>query len=78
MCQCGYLSNMKPVIQIWVKESSLELIKRGQFPSTWWRTYDQIPSSEESIVVCISVSYDWFVQMRDAEKELETKNDFPF
>jgi hypothetical protein len=56
---------MKPVIQIWVKESSLELIKRGQFPSTWWRTYDQIPSSEESNVVCISVTYDWFVQMRD-------------
>ena len=64
---------MKPVIQIWVKESSLELIKRGQFPSTWWRTY--VPNM---FVVCISVSYDWFVQMRDAEKELEKENDLPF
>ena len=69
---------MKPVIQIWVKVSSLELIKRGQFPSTWWRTYDQIPSSEESNVVCLNVTYDWFVQMRDYEKELEKNNDLPF
>lgn len=66
---------MKPVIQIWVKESSLELIKRGQFPSTWWR---REPAAYESIAVCISVTYDWFVQMRDAEKELEKENDLPF
>ena len=73
MCQCGCLSSMKPVIQIWVKESSLELIKRGQFPSTWWR---REPSDDNA--VCINVTYDWFVQMRDAEKELEKKNDLPF
>jgi len=64
---------MKPVVQIWVKESSLELIKRGQFPSTWWR---EAPSEWHAI--CISVTYDWFVQMRDAEKELEKENDLPF
>lgn len=69
---------MKPVIQIWVKEDSLEMIKRGQFPSSWWRTYDQVPSDHEAIVVCTNVTYDWFIQMRDAEKELEKKNDLPF
>jgi hypothetical protein len=69
---------VKPVIQIWVKEDSLEMIKRGQFPSSWWRTYDQVPSDHEAIVVCTNVTYDWFVQMRDAEKELEKKNDLPF
>ena len=75
MCQCGYLSSMKAVIQIWVKESSLEMIKRGQFPSTWWR---REPSDRIDNAVCISVTYDWFVQMRDAEKELEKENDLPF
>ncbi len=75
MCQCGYLSSMKAVIQIWVKESSLELIKRGQFPSTWWR---REPSDRIDNAICISVTYDWFVQMRDAEKELEKENDLPF
>lgn len=63
---------MKPVIQIWVRESSLETIKRGHFPTTWWR---KEPGED---AVCINVTYDWFVQMRDREKELETNNDLPF
>jgi|SaaInlStandDraft_2_1057019.scaffolds.fasta_scaffold196997_2 hypothetical protein len=66
---------MKPVIQIWVYESSLENIKRGNFPSTWFRR-DPDRSSEE--MICISVTYDWFVRMRDYEKELEKNNDLPF
>ena len=68
---------MKPVIQIWVKETSLELIKRGQFPSTWWRSEPQIKWGD-TYAVCISVTYDWFVQMRDQETELEKNNDLPF
>ena len=68
---------MKPVIQIWVKESVLEAIKQDRFASTWWRTYDQVPAAEVSCVVCINVSYDWFVQMRDQEKELDN-TDLPF
>ena len=66
---------MKPIIQIWVLEKSLEAIKRGQFPSTWW--YRE-PSELVCDAICINVSYDWFVQMRDAEKELEKENDCPF
>ena len=64
---------MKPVIQIWVKEKSLGIITKGMYPSTWWR---QAPSDTDAI--CISVSLDWFVAMRDYETELNKGNDLPF
>ena len=41
--------------------------------STWWR---KEPGDDNAI--CINVSADWFVQMRDTEKELEKENDLPF
>ena len=56
---------MKPVIQIWIKEKGLDQIARDRYPSTWWR---QAPSDTDAI--CISVSLDWFVAMRDYEAEL--------
>ena len=63
---------MKPIIQIWIPEKSLSQIHRGQYPSTWWR---REPGDDTAI--CINVSSDWFVQMRDTEKELEN-DDLPF
>jgi hypothetical protein len=63
---------MKPVIQIWVTETGLQSIVRGQYPSTWWR---QLPSDRTAI--CISVTCDWFVSMRDHEKAIES-DDLPF
>ena len=65
--------SMKPIIQIWVPEQSLSQIARGNYPSTWWRK-----EPGDGNAICINVSADWFVQMRDAEKELENKNDLPF
>jgi len=64
---------MKPIIQIWIPEQSLAQIARGNYPSTWWR---KEPGDDNAI--CINVSADWFVQMRDTEKELEKENDLPF
>jgi hypothetical protein len=66
---------MKPIIQIWVPEQSLAQIARDKYPSTWWR---KEPGPGAATAVCINVSADWFVQMRDAEKELEKENDLPF
>jgi hypothetical protein len=64
---------MKPVIQIWIKEKALDTIARGQYPSTWWRQY---PMGVDAI--CISVSSDWFVAMRDYEEELNKDSGLPF
>jgi hypothetical protein len=68
---------MKPVVQIWIKEKGLDQIARGKYPSTWWR---QAPKDIDGLthdVICITVSSDWFVQMRDYENELNN-NDLPF
>ena len=64
---------MKPVIQIWIKEEGLKQITRDKYPSTWWR---QAPIDTDAI--CISVSLDWFVRMRDYETELDKGSDLPF
>jgi len=64
---------MKPVITIWIPEKSLPQIHRGNYPSTWWR---REPSDDTAI--CIYVSSDWFIQMRDYEQGLEKKSDLPF
>ena len=64
---------MKPVIQIWIKEKGLDQIARDKYPSTWWR---QAPSDPDAI--CISVSLDWFVAMRDYETELDKNSGLPF
>ena len=63
---------MKPVVQIWIKEKGLDQIARGKYPSTWWR---QAPKDIDAI--CITVSSDWFVQMRDYEDKLND-DDLPF
>jgi|TARA_R110002167_G_scaffold35864_1_gene114226 hypothetical protein len=65
---------MKPVIQIWIKETGLAHIARGKYPSTWWRTQ----SLSDHDAICISVSSDWFVSMRDYEDALDKDNDVPF
>jgi hypothetical protein len=64
---------MKPIIQIWIKEKGLDMIARDKFPSTWWR---QAPSDTDAI--CISVTSDWFVKMRDYEAELDKDSGLPF
>ena len=64
---------MKPIIQIWIKEKGLDMIARDKFPSTWWR---QAPSATDAI--CISVTSDWFVKMRDYEAELNKDSGLPF
>ena len=64
---------MKPVIQIWIKEEGLKQITRDKYPSTWWR---RKPDNEDAI--CISVSMDWYVRMRDYETELDKGSDLPF
>ena len=64
---------MKPVIQIWIKEEGLKQITRDKYPSTWWR---QAPSDTDAI--CISVTSDWFVKMRDYEAELNKDSGLPF
>ena len=64
---------MKPVIQIWIKEKGLDQIARDKYPSTWWR---QAPIDRHAI--CISVSLDWFVSMRDYEEELDKDSGLPF
>jgi hypothetical protein len=64
---------MKPVIQIWIMESSLATITRDKFPSTWWK---RKPDNDDAI--CITVSLDWYVRMRDYEKELDKNSGLPF
>ena len=64
---------MIPIIQIWIKEKGLDMIARDKFPSTWWR---QAPSDTDAI--CISVTSDWFVKMRDYEAELDKESGLPF
>jgi hypothetical protein len=64
---------MKPVIQIWIREKSLDTIARGHYPSSWWR---QCPSDIDAI--CITVSSDWFRQMRDYEDQLDKDSQMPF
>ena len=61
---------MKPIIQIWIKESSLKHIHRGSYPSTWWRRDpgDKLVSDQEFIA--INVSYDWYIKMLDYESDL--------
>tara|TARA_B100000519_G_C14198594_1_gene416709 strand:+ start:47 stop:253 length:207 start_codon:yes stop_codon:yes gene_type:complete len=68
---------MKPVVQIWIKEKSLDQIARGKYPSTWWRQCPAGVDIDAHGVICITVSSDWFVQMRDYENELNSK-DLPF
>ena len=63
---------MKPVVQIWIQESALAQIERGNFPSSIW-TRD--PGKEN--VICINVTYDWFRSMREYELKLK-QNDLPF
>jgi hypothetical protein len=69
---------MKPVIQIWVTEEGLQSIVRGQYPSSWWRRTPELDPLNYKEVICISVTCDWFVNMRDYEKTLEKDNDLPF
>jgi|14BtaG_2_1085337.scaffolds.fasta_scaffold00834_10 hypothetical protein len=72
---------MKPVVQIWVTEEGLQSIVRGQYPSIWWRQGGQAIGNSwaaERNAICISVTCDWFVSMRDYEKTLEKDNDLPF
>ncbi len=64
---------MKTVIQIWVKEKALDTIARKQYPSTWWRQ-----RQSDTDAICITVSSDWFRQMRDYEDELNKNKDLPF
>jgi len=64
---------MKPVIQIWIKEKGLDTIARGQYPSSWW---SQCPMGVDAI--CISVSMDWYIAMRDYEAELNKDDGLPF
>jgi len=64
---------MKTVVQIWIREKSLDVIARGHYPSTWWR---QCPGDKDAI--CITVSSDWFRQMRDYEDQLDKDNGMPF
>ena len=64
---------MKPIIQIWIPEKSLSQVHRGNYPSTWWRR-----SPGDDTAICINVTSDWFIQMRDYEEELNKDNDMPF
>jgi intein-encoded DNA endonuclease-like protein len=64
---------MKPVIQIWIKEEGLKQIVRDKYPSTWWR---RCPDNTDAI--CITVSMDWYVAMRDYETELDKNSGLPF
>ena len=64
---------MKPVIQIWIKEEGLKQITRDKYPSSWWRQY---PMGVDAI--CITVSMDWYVAMRDYEQELDKDSGLPF
>jgi len=64
---------MKPIIQIWILEKSLSQIARGNYPSTWWRR-----SPGDDTTICINVTSDWFIQMRDYEQKLDKKSDLPF
>ena len=64
---------MKPVIQIWIKEEGLKQIARDKYPSTWWR---RCPDNTDAI--CITVSLDSYVAMRDYETELDKNSGLPF
>ena len=64
---------MKPVIQIWIQEEGLKQIARDKYPSTWWR---RCPDNTDAI--CITVSLDWYVAMRDYETELDKNSGLPF
>jgi len=64
---------MKPVIQIWIKEEGLKQIARDKYPSTWRR---RCPDNTDAI--CITVSLDWYVAMRDYETELDKDSGLPF
>lgn len=68
---------MKPVVQIWVTEDGLQTIVRGQFPSSWWRRRKDVPIDCRE-AICVSVTCDWFVNMRDHEKTIEKDNGLPF
>ena len=70
---------MKPIIQIWIKQSSLEHIHRGNYPSTWWRRdpIGILGDTDLTPVIAISVSYDWYIKMLDYESDL-ADNDVPF
>ena len=69
---------MKPVIQIWIKEEGLRQIARDKYPSTWWRQCPAGVDIDAHRVICISVSLDWFVAMRDYEAELDKDSGLPF
>jgi len=71
---------MKPVVQIWIREKSLDTIARGHYPSSWWTRFDAIdsPLKDTKDVICITVSSDWFRQMRDYEDELNKDSGLPF
>jgi|TARA_R110000744_G_scaffold8371_1_gene27907 hypothetical protein len=65
---------MKPIIQIWIKESNLEHIHRGNYPSTWWRRdpiKEIIKGDDLTPIISVNVSYDWYIKMRDYEADLE-------
>ena len=68
---------MKPIIQIWIKESSLEHIHRGTYPSTWWKRDPGSNSSGTRSAIAINVSYDWYIKMLDYESDL-ADNEAPF
>jgi hypothetical protein len=70
---------MKPIIQIWIKESSLEHIHRGSYPSTWWRTcpFRMLEDNDPTPVIAISVSYEWYIKMLDYESDL-ANDEAPF
>jgi len=70
---------MKPVVQIWIREKSLDVIARGHYPSSWWTRFDEIDfESYSEDIICITVSSDWFRQMRDYEDQLDKDSQMPF
>jgi len=75
---------MKPVVQIWIREKSLDVIARGHYPSSWWNRFptrfDAIdgPLKDTKDIICITVSSDWFRQMRDYEDQLDKDSQMPF
>jgi len=64
---------MKPIVNIWIRQSALAQIGRDRFPSEWRRSQP----NEEGDWLSINVTGDWFKSMIEYENKIAS-NDLPF
>ena len=68
------ITPQKPIVSVWITESGLRQLRRGNVPSEF---FTQPPKNYNKELINVFISSDAYLEIRQYEKDLDL-NDLPF